>query len=432
MNTDRFKNYEPDVRQLVLAFEREGGRSFFDVEELEIIADYYLEVCDVEGLEAAVKLGDRLFPHNGSIRLRKAQLLGIKGFYGKALRLLKQLEHDEPDNTDVCYALGTLYSMTAHAQKSIDYYLRTAVDGYDLGLVYGNVADEYVKLGKTAQAVHYYRKAVEYDSEEERSLYALWIIWNGQGRDERAIHYFERHVGSHPFCRAGWYCLGCAYLWGEPRRVTEAIEAFEYALAIDGRYESASYALAEAYLEKGSLERAVQTLRDVLDNTTDRARALCSLGEAYMRASCYHTAYSFLRDAVKENADSSFIWSELGRCCERLGYAEEAAGHYERAINLAPDFDGHWLDLAHLYMGQNRFAEAAALLESARQEADNKFLFDVRLMYCYYRLGLRNRLFGLLAEDSLIYAPQLRTLLSDYPDMAQDAQIVAAIKEIKN
>ena len=50
MKIDRFKDYDPEVRDLVLRFERQGagGRSFFDVEELEVIMDYYLEVYDDE------------------------------------------------------------------------------------------------------------------------------------------------------------------------------------------------------------------------------------------------------------------------------------------------------------------------------------------------------------------------------------------------
>lgn len=59
MSIDRFHNYDAEVRRLVLAFEggERSGRRFFDVDELEIIADYYLEVQDVEGMEKAVRLG---------------------------------------------------------------------------------------------------------------------------------------------------------------------------------------------------------------------------------------------------------------------------------------------------------------------------------------------------------------------------------------
>ena len=111
-----------------------------DVDELTVVADYYLEVRDVEGLEAAVSKGERIYPHNGDIRLRRAQLLGIKGAYGQALRILKQLEQEEPDNTDVFYSLGTLYSLTDNPQASIYYYLKAAADGYELGMIYGIVS----------------------------------------------------------------------------------------------------------------------------------------------------------------------------------------------------------------------------------------------------------------------------------------------------
>ena len=80
MNLDRFKDFEPDVRNLVLSFENpQGGHRFFDVDQLEIIADYYLEVADIEGLEAAVTFGERLYPANDEIRLRRAHLWSVTG-----------------------------------------------------------------------------------------------------------------------------------------------------------------------------------------------------------------------------------------------------------------------------------------------------------------------------------------------------------------
>ena len=427
MNTDRFKNYGPEVRQLVLAFEGERGRHFFDVDELEVIADYYLEMQDMEGLEAAVKLGERLYPNNNEMRLRKAHLLGVQGAYQQALRLLEQLEHDEPDNTDVAYSLGTLYSMTGNAKKSIGYYLRAATDGYELGMIYGNVADEYLKLGNTVEAVRYYRKAVADNPDEQRSLRALAYIWDWQGRLDQAVQYFSKHVADNPYCKTAWYCLGCSYLNGRHANAAKAVDAFEYALAIDNRYEYASYGLSEAYEMLGDLPHAVQALRDVLDYTDDRHLVLRGIGNLYMHACNYHTAYTYYRDALKENADNGFVWNDLGRCCEKLGYMDEAVAHYNRAINLYPDYDDFWLDLANLYITELRFAEAAALLESARLEADNQFNFDGLLLFCYYKQGRRNRFFRLLAEDAPLYASQYSSLLTYYPEMSQDSEIVTTI-----
>lgn len=431
MNTNRFKNYDPGVRQLVLSFEDDGERcrTFFDVEELEIIADYYLEVCDMDGLEAAVKLGERLYPHNNDIRLRRAQMFGVQGLYEQALGLLKQLERDEPSNTDVCYSLATLYSATGNAKESINYYLRAAADGYELGMVYGNVADEYMKLGNTVQAVRYYLKSVDDNSDEHRSLRALAHIWFHQGRIGQAVQYFSEHVADHPYCKTAWYCLGCSYMQSGRDNVAKAVDAFKYALAIDGRFEDASYELAEAYVKQGDLPHAVQALREVLDYTDTRDLVFRAIGNLYMRAGNYHTAYTYYRDALKENGDEGFAWNDLGHCCEKLGYVSEAEEHYRRAIHLCPDYDDLWLDLADMYITELRFSEAAALLDSIRMTVDNRFHFDIRLMYCYYRLGRRNKLFSLLAEDAALGAYRFSDLLIYYPDMSQDTDLVTVIRE---
>ena len=126
MNKDRFKGYDPDVRQLVLRFEqqRDGHNVFFDVDQLEIIIDYYLEVYDIEGLQSAVQYAESLFPLSDSIRMRRANLYSVQGRYKEAFAILTELEHNNPDDTDVCYSLGTLHSVMGNPSKAIEYYLK--------------------------------------------------------------------------------------------------------------------------------------------------------------------------------------------------------------------------------------------------------------------------------------------------------------------
>lgn len=430
MAADRFKNFNPEVRELVLAFERQrgGGGGFFDADQLEIIADFYLELYDIEGLRAAVEYGERLFPDNDAVRLRRAHLLCVQGAYPQALALLKELERAEPENTDVCYALGTLYSMTDHAAEAIAYYLKAAADGYELGMIYGNIADEHYKLGQTEEAVRYYRMSIENNPDEERALYNLACTWDEQGMNEVSERFFSQHVEEHPYSKGGWYCLGCVYSWLSLDE--KAADAYEYALAIDKTLCNAYFGLSDSYRHLGDTGRAVAALNDALDYADDRAYVLYSMGRIYFEAGNWHTASTYLHDALKEDPAYAVAWNDLGRCCEQMGYADEAAGYYRRAIDLEPDADGHWVCLADLYMKQGRFAEAASLLESARVEAEDPFLFDSRLLYCYYRLGRRNRLFVLLQRDARQYGAMYPTLLSQYPDLRQDAEIVSNIQSL--
>ena len=433
MNPDRFKDFDADVRHLVLAFETggKGASHFFDADQVEVIADYYLEVGDVEGMEAAVRLGEQLYPANTAIRLRRAHLFGIQGRRSQALRLLKELERSEPDNTDICYSLATLLSAMGRGRESIAYYLKAAADGYDLGMIYGNIGDEYSKLHNTAQAVRYYRKAVAHNPDEERSLYHLSAIWDSQGRHTQSEQYFSHHVEEHPYSKVGWFCLGDVYLFSLSL-YEKAVDAYEYALAIDKTYHIAYLHLSYAYSRLGDLSKAVRALRDSLDYTDDRPFVLYSIGCLYQDAGNYHTASIYFHDAVKEDPSRDTIWCSLGQCSEQMGYLDEAAAYYNRAISLEPEYDGNWLCLADLYISRQRYADAATLLEDARTEVATSIDLDTRLVYCYYMQGRRNRLFSLLREIAPVYGTHILSILKTFPEMAHDTEIVSFITQLFN
>lgn len=430
MKLDRFKNFEQDVRELVLAFEKQKGgfAHFFDVDDLMVIADYYLEVYDIDGLEAVVKYGEQLYPDSSEIRLRRSHLLSVQGLYPQSLAILKDLEKAEPENTDVHYALGALYGMTDHPEQAVSYYLKAATDGYQLDMIYGNIGDEYYRMGKSEEAIRYYKMSVERNPDEERSMHNLACTFDEQGLDAEAVEFFSKMVEEHPYSKSCWACLGRVYGW--LRQFDKSVDAYEYAIAIDKTMVNAYIGLSEGYHMLGDIPHAVQALRDSLEFADDRPYILHSIGRLFLESGNYHTASTYLHDALKEDPAYSLAWNDLGRCCECLGYSDEAAGYYRRAIDLDPDSDEHWMCLADLYIRTERYLEACALLESARTDAVERFVFDTRLVYCYFKLGRRNRLFALLNQEAPEFGPLYPSILSIYPEMSEDAEIVNCINSL--
>lgn len=430
MNKDRFHNYSAEVRENVQAFEsqRVSGDKYFDLDQLDIVANYYLDMGDAAGLAAVVSQGERLFPHSTEIRLHRSHLLSLQGEYSKSLAILKDLEAAEPDNTDVSYALGMHYSITDNPAAAIEYYQRAATDGYELDLIYGNIADEYYKLHNVEESISYYKRSIEKNPEEDRSLYNLACTYDEQGRNDEGEEFFVQHVTDHPYSKGGWYCLGCVYCWLS--LYEKAADAYEYALAIDKTLFNAYLGLSECYRQMNDLGRAAQALHDSLDFADDRAYVFYSLGHLYFSKRNFATASVYFHDAVKEDPAFSMAWNELGRCCACSGSMDEAAGYLRRAIDLDPDSDENWISLADLYLYNERFEEACALLESSRIEAISRFEFDSRLIYCYFKLGRRNRLFALLQDDAKDFGPLYPSLLSSYPEMQNDTELVNALMQL--
>ena len=90
---DRFTDFNDETRDLVLEFERtilKGGHQFFDVDELEIILDYYIGVSDTETLAAALDYAEELYPDSLEIKLRRSHWHALCGHVDTAINQLRK------------------------------------------------------------------------------------------------------------------------------------------------------------------------------------------------------------------------------------------------------------------------------------------------------------------------------------------------------
>lgn len=335
MKKDRFNNFDDEVRDLVLDFENtvlKGKTQFFDVDEMEIIIDYYFEVYDQKPLERAVEYAEELYPNNTSVRLRRAHLMISHEQYAQALQVLNKMRQAEPDNTDVAYSLGVANGAVGESEKAIAYFKEAARDGWMLGRVYSNMAEEYYKLKDYDAALNFYRKAMESDSCDDVTIYNYYDVCFEAGRIEQAVEYLNTYVKDNPYCKEAWYCLGCAY-----RDLTlyeKAVDAFEFAIAIDKTYVDAYIALSQTQDYMGRTSEAVTTMIRVLDFYDDHAKVYRTIGNLYAREANYDTAMAYFKKATDENPRDAEAFASLALCYLEMGDKTNALAKVNRAVLL--------------------------------------------------------------------------------------------------
>ena len=335
MKKDRFHNFDDEVRELVLDFENtvlRGESQFFDVDELEIIIDYYFEVNDTKPLERAVQYAEQLYPHSTSVRLRRAHLLISREQYRKALAVLNRMREEEPDNTDVAYSLGVANGAVGESKKAIAYFKEAATDGWMLGRIYANMAEEYYKLRDYDSTLEYYRKAMESDSCDDFTIYNYYDVCFETGRVEEAVDYLKKYVNEHPYNKEAWYCLGCAY-----RDLTlyeKAVDAYEFAIAIDKSYVDAYVALSQTQDFMCHTSEAVTTMLRVLDYSDDRSRVYRTIGSLYAREANFDTAVAYFRKAIEENPIDAEAYASMAVCYIETGDATTAISNVEKALHV--------------------------------------------------------------------------------------------------
>lgn len=364
MKNDRFTDFDDEVKQLVLDFERtvmHGEMQFYDIDELEMIIDYYLEVDDKEPLISALHLAERLYPDSIEIKIRRAHWYVLNKDNSRALSLLQALERQDPSDTDVFYSLAVVYGEMGESEKAISYYLRAAKDGWQLGRIYANIAEEYVHMKNWHEAIQYYLKAFGTDSYEEYVLYNYLDTCEEAGVCDEAYEFLDLYVRDHPYSKEGWYCLGCACR--DLGLAERAVDAFEYAIAIDKNYSSAYYELSLAHEQLGHIGEAATALTRALDCALERADVFRALGQLFMRHENFDTALLYLHKAFDERPEDADTVADIGLCQLRQGDDSSALASARKALAIDQDNPDAMLCMAMVYDSRDNIDAASDYFE---------------------------------------------------------------------
>ena len=364
MNNDRFTDFDDEVKQLVLDFERtvmHGDSQFFDVDELEMIIDYYLEVGDKEPLITAIVYAEQLYPDSPEIKIRRAHWYIANQKYEQALTILLSLEEQSPNDTDVAYSLGVLYGELKQHEKAIDYFLQAATDGWQVGRIYSNIAEEYYHLKDFSEAIRYYKLALTSDSYDAETLYNYLDTCEQDGCFDDAAHFLRSFVDTNPYSKEGWYCLGCIYQ--DLRQNDRAADALQYAIAIDKHYAMALIELARVQEESGHVGDAATTLNHMLEFVTDRSDVYRALGQLFIRQENFDTAMLYLRKAVVENEHDADSLALIAICHLRQDDISMASSMAKRALAIDPENPDALCCMAMIYDAKDNFEGASDYFE---------------------------------------------------------------------
>ena len=141
------------------------------------------------------------------------------------------------------------------------------------------------------------------------------------------------------------------------------------AAARDAAAADAEYRAANAFLQAGRLEEAVERYRAALGADPAHVKALANLGTVHARLGRPDDAVECYRRALDADPDSVIAHRNLAGLLEARGDAANAIRHYAKAVAIAPD-DASLLNLLGLALYQDgRLAPAKDAFERAIRAA---------------------------------------------------------------
>ncbi|MBK7287469.1 MAG: tetratricopeptide repeat protein [Flavobacteriales bacterium] len=309
------------------AMEATRDQLFFDVEELEMIIDHYLERNETRRAERVLLFAKQLHPASIDITFCEAVVMMALGRLSKAMELLDAIEKVEPYNEEVQLHKAGIFSQQRNHRRSVEHYKRAlelAEEGLDE--IHLDLAFEYENLEEYDDAIACLKNALELNPENEAVLYELAYCYDLAGADEACITFFRNFTNEQPYSSVSWYNLGNVF--AKLERYEESNQALDLAIAIDERFSSAYFSKARNLLIGSKFEEAV---------------------------ACYEETLVF-------DGPQAITYSFIGECYEKMDRYEQALINYDQSIALDPEWVDAWIGRGVVMDMQDRIPEAALSL----------------------------------------------------------------------
>ena len=358
-NLDNY--YDEDETLDVLKRYREmlirHSSSFFDLDEYECLIDYFVEQFNFKDAIKAVNLAIKQHPYASSMKWKYVQLLIETGKPAKALGVIKSISDSESSNFELFLAKGIALNLTGkHREAQSEFIQAIQLCDENKDEVSYNIAQSYMQIGLTSQAIKYLLQAYKYNEDNILVLYDLALNYEKLDCPEKSILYYNKYLDLDPFAEHVWNNLGLLYSGLDD--IEKACEAFDLAIAINPDYFSAYFNKADMMVLNNKIQEAIQVYSELLLWDSSNTKALCDLGNCLEEIGNYQQALQYFQQAMEISKDCSDAWYGCGMIYFRQKKFRLSISSFKKAASIQPANSDYWFMLGEAYTGLRKLDQA--------------------------------------------------------------------------
>jgi tetratricopeptide (TPR) repeat protein len=301
------------------------------------------------------------------------------------------------------------------------------------------------------------------DPTNEEALYKICFWTDFTGRNEEGIRLHQEIIEDYPFSELAWFNLAAAYQG--IKLYEKAIDAYQYAVALDDKFDYAWRNMGDAYLRLRKYKEAIEVLQKVLELSRPEDVIYEAIGHCYDKLQNYAQARFNYRKATHLNQQDSQLFYKIactymnerlwdsaiknletamsiqrnqpdynlamGQCYTELGRIEEAIQYFGSAVKSRPKNVNGWLELLKCLYKADCPDDALEYVDYALQQTNGKPIF---IFYkCAFLLALgKSKEAALQLELGMQKNPKLIKKLIDLnPAILQSQPVVDVLARFK-
>lgn len=463
-----YRQDREEIKALLQQFDnlRNGKtNSFLEEDSFERIIDYFDEKEELSQALEAAEYGIEQYPYSSMLLLKKADLLIALKHYQEALSILDQAELLDSKDTNL-YILKTDAFLALDQQQKAAAVLEAAIEDFDgeekLDLLFelADVYDDYENFDKVFDCL---KMILEQDPNNEEALYKICFWTDFTGRNEEGIRLHQKIIEDFPYNELAWFNLAAAYQG--LKLYEKAIDAYQYAVAIDEKFDYAFRNMGDAFIRLRRYKDAVEVLEKVLELARPEDVIYEAIGHCYDKMGNYAQARFNYRKASHLNTDDSQLnykiactymneeqWDSavknleialrihrlqpeynlaMGQCYMQLGKLDDAITYFGNVVRVRPKNLNGWIELFKCLYKAEMFEEAMEYAGFAYEQTDGKPVFLFYKSAVLFAMG-KSKEALLQLESGMSRNPKLiKKLIEISPSLLQLQPVVDIIARFK-
>ncbi len=347
--------------------------SIMDEEEFERVIEYFFQNSNEEQALLACDIARTYYPFSGTILLLKAEIFTQAQKYGQALKALDEMEQYDSNNLDAVLLRSDIllaqfkYDQAALwlEQKSAEY---SGKDKAEILLELSDVYDESEEFDAVFDTL---KRVIKIDRRNEEALQKICFWAEFTERLEESIALHTQLTDDDPYNALAWFNLGAAYQG--LKHYEKCIDAYEYCVAIDEKFEFAYRNMADAYMRLKWYGKALEVLEKHIEIAKAEDVIFEAMGYCWEKQKDFARARQFYRQASQLSPQDDGIFYKIGETYAREKQWEKAVKSYSVALHLDKDNASYCMAIGNCLMEMNVKSEAlVCYLNAVRLKPGNK------------------------------------------------------------
>ncbi|CCE24648.1 tetratricopeptide repeat protein [Methylotuvimicrobium alcaliphilum] len=327
---------------------------------------------------------------------RLARLYANTGRNGRAAELLESVLQKQPKQSDALILRGEVALAESRLTEAVKDFREVLADRQNDVAVLKLLSTAHRLNQEAVPALENLEKIVQLQPTDENARLELAELLLTTGNPGKAVQQIGALLQADPNHKKGLEALFKIYLsqrqWEQARRVSDAVQqAFPD--------EATGYYLAGlAYQAEGNSEKAVERFADALVKQPGAIEPLTQLVNTQLQLKKPDRALAKLQEAVKRQPEHFVAYNLMGGVLAAAGKANDAVAAFNKSIDIKPEWENPYRNLAGIYLNQNHKTKAVeVLIKGIEKTASTTLTGD--LVAIYHRDGAHDKALALLEEN---------------------------------